>query len=58
MLNLFYELLFFSYMMISLPLQNLNRGLRHCATIIFVIAYVFVVHCFHKIEANRPYKYA
>lgn len=58
MLHLLYELFFFSYMMISLPLQNLNRGLRHCATMVFVIAYVFVVHCFHKIEANRPYKYA
>lgn len=57
MWHLFYELLFFSYMMISLPIHNLHRGLRHCATMIFVIAYVFVVHCFHKLETNRPYKY-
>lgn len=51
------DIVFFMYMLITLPIINLYKGIRHSMTLIFVICYVFTVHMIYKIGSNRPYKY-
>lgn len=52
------DLLHVMCMLVTVPVINLYRGIRHSMSLIFVISYVFTVHLFYKIVSNKPYKYA
>lgn len=51
------DIVFFMYMLVTLPAINIYKGIRHSMTVAFVISYIFCVHLLHKIHSNKPYKY-